>query len=98
MSISLACIGAGVLMLLIFNPEFTLMQIAFEAFSAFGTVGLSLGITPNLSEESKYVVIFLMFFGRIGMLNLLFGIMKRLHKTDYAYPEEIGRASCRERV
>lgn len=88
MSISLACIGAGVLLLLIFNPEFTLMQIAFEAFSAFGTVGLSLGITPNLSEESKYVVIFLMFFGRIGMLNLLFGIMKRLHKTDYAYPEE----------
>lgn len=88
MSISLASIGTGILLLLIFNPEFTLLQIAFEVFSAFGTVGLSLGITEHLSEASKYVVILLMFFGRIGMLNLLFGIMKRLHKTEYEYPEE----------
>src|SRR5690606_13306109 len=39
MSISLASIGAGILLLLIFNPNFSLLQIAFEAFSAFGTVG-----------------------------------------------------------
>ncbi len=87
-SISLASIGLGILLLLIFNPEFTLIQIAFEAFSAFGTVGLTMGITPALSEPSKYVIIFLMFFGRIGLLNLMIGILKSMNKTDYTYPEE----------
>ena len=87
-SISLACIGSGVLLLLIFNPEFSLLQLAFEAFSAFGTVGLSLGITSQLSESSKYVIIFLMFFGRIGLLNLMIGILKNIHRAEYAYPEE----------
>lgn len=87
-SISLASIGCGILLLLIFDPQFSLLQIAFEAFSAFGTVGLTMGITPLLSEPSKYVIIFLMFLGRIGMLNLLIGILKNMHQTDYAYPEE----------
>lgn len=87
-SISLASIGLGILLLLIFDPEFTLIQIAFEAFSAFGTVGLSMGITSTLSEPGKYVIIFLMFFGRIGLLNLMIGILKGIDKTDYAYPEE----------
>lgn len=87
-SISLASIGLGILLLLIFDPEFTLLQIAFEAFSAFGTVGLTMGITPELSEPSKYVIIFLMFFGRIGLLNLMIGILKSMNKTEYTYPEE----------
>lgn len=87
-TISLLCIGTGILLLLIFNPEFTLLQLAFEAFSAFGTVGLSMGITSHLSENSKYVIIFLMFFGRIGLLNLMIGILKSMQKTDYVYPEE----------
>ncbi|MBK5212713.1 MAG: potassium transporter [Flavobacteriaceae bacterium] len=87
-SISLASIGTGILLLLIFNPEFSLIQIAFEAFSAFSTVGLSMGITSQLSEYSKYVVIFLMFFGRIGLLNLMIGLLKSVGKTEYTYPEE----------
>ncbi|MCZ4317819.1 potassium transporter [Aequorivita viscosa] len=87
-SISLGSIGMGVLLLLIFNPEFSLLQIAFEVFSAFSTVGLSMGITSQLSEYSKYVVIFLMFFGRIGLLNLMIGLLKSVAKTDYTYPEE----------
>jgi|26BtaG_2_1085354.scaffolds.fasta_scaffold00005_163 potassium uptake TrkH family protein len=87
-TISLLSIGMGILLLLFFNPEFTLLQIAFEAFSAFGTVGLSLGITSHLSESGKYVIIFLMFFGRIGLLNLMIGILRSMHKTEYTYPEE----------
>ncbi len=87
-SISLASIGTGILLLLIFNPEFSLIQIAFEVFSAFSTVGLSMGITSQLSEYSKYVIIFLMFFGRIGLLNLMIGLLKSVGKTDYVYPEE----------
>ena len=87
-SISLASIGLGILLLLIFNPQFTLLEIAFEVFSAFSTVGLSLGITPELSEPGKYVVIFLMFFGRIGLINLMIGILKNVNTTEYTYPKE----------
>ncbi|OAD91162.1 potassium transporter [Aequorivita soesokkakensis] len=87
-SISLASIGTGILLVLIFNPEFSLIQIAFEVFSAFSTVGLSLGITSQLSEYSKYVIIFLMFFGRIGLLNLMIGLLKSVGRTEYTYPEE----------
>lgn len=87
-AISLASIGTGVMLLLIFNPEFSLIQIAFEVFSAFSTVGVSMGITSQLSEYSKYVVILLMFFGRIGLLNLMIGLLKSVGKTEYTYPEE----------
>jgi len=87
-SISLAFIGTGILLLLIFNPGFTLLEIAFEVFSAFSTVGLSMGITSQLSESSKYVIIFLMFFGRIGLLNLMIGLLKSVTQKDYTYPEE----------
>lgn len=87
-SISLASIGAGILLLLIFNPQFSLLQIAFEVFSAYSTVGISLGITAELTEFSKYVIILLMFFGKIGLLNLMIGLLKSVAKTDYTYPEE----------
>ncbi|HDZ15000.1 hypothetical protein LCGC14_0661300 [marine sediment metagenome] len=87
-SISLVIIGSGILLLLIFNPEFTLIQIAFEVFSAFSTVGLSMGITAALSENSKYVIIFIMFIGRIGLLNLMIGLLRRVDQSGYQYPEE----------
>ena len=87
-SISLAVIGTGILLLLIFNPEFSLIQIAFEVFSAFSTVGLSMGITGDLSENSKYVIIFIMFIGRIGLLNLMIGLLRRVDHSAYQYPQE----------
>lgn len=86
--ISLMVIGFAILLMLFFEEDFTLIQLAFEAFSAFSTVGLSLGITSDLSTESKYVLICVMFFGRIGLLNLLMGMLKRLHSHSYEYPEE----------
>ena len=88
MAISLASIGTGILFLLIFDPEFSLIQIAFEVFSAFSTVGVSMGITASLSENSKYVLILLMFLGRIGLLNLMIGLLKSVNQADYTYPEE----------
>lgn len=86
--ISLIGIGIGILLLLIFNPEYSLMQVAFEIFSAFGTVGLSMGITPHLAITSKYVVIFMMFFGRIGLINLMSGMLKDVATQEYEYPKE----------
>jgi Trk-type K+ transport system membrane component len=75
--------------LLLFEPKNTdLLTIVFECFSAYGTVGLSLNFTPTISEASKYVLIALMFLGRIGMLNLLYGMLQEINHQFYEYPKE----------
>jgi len=60
---------AGVYLLLLTEP-LPLPDLVFEATSALGTVGLSMGITPALSALGKLVVIVLMFAGRVGPLSL----------------------------
>ncbi|MBT2689316.1 TrkH family potassium uptake protein [Bacillus sp. ISL-47] len=75
--------------LLSISEKFTLMQIIFEVCSAFGTTGLSMGITADLSTFGKYVIIALMFIGRIGILSFLFLINKHEQYDDnYHYPKE----------
>ncbi|OYX27556.1 MAG: potassium transporter [Flavobacteriales bacterium 32-35-8] len=87
-SISLIVIGVAIILLLFFEPNKTLMEIAFECFSAYSTVGLSLNVTPTLSYNSKIVIIIVMFIGRIGMLNLLFGMLGQIGQKFYQYPQE----------
>ncbi len=65
-----------------------IIKVLFEAVSAFGTVGLSTGITASLSTFSKYVLIFLMYFGRIGPLNLLQAIFQQGDRETVVYPDE----------
>lgn len=86
--LSLISIGISILLLLIFDPQLSLLQVSFETFSAYSTVGLSMGITADLSVGSKLVLICLMFLGRIGILNLLMGLVKRRKTTQYMYPKE----------
>lgn len=69
--ISLLVVCCGTLVLCVLEPELTFIQILFEEVSAFGTVGLSTGITPGLCSASKLVLIFTMFVGRTGALTLL---------------------------
>lgn len=87
-SISLIVIGIAILMLLFFENKFSLLEVAFEVFSAYSTVGLSLGITFQLSDASKLVLTIVMFFGRIGLLNLMIGMLRSLQNPFYEYPEE----------
>lgn len=87
-AISLIVIGTSILLLLFFEPDKDLMSIAFECFSAYSTVGLSLNVTPHLSDPSKYVIIAVMFLGRIGTLNLLFGMLGQVEQKFYQYPQE----------
>jgi trk system potassium uptake protein TrkH len=61
-------------------------SIAFEVFSAFATVGLSLGITPELSTVGKWVIIGAMFAGRVGLIALAFPSLVR-EKYDITYPK-----------
>jgi Trk-type K+ transport system membrane component len=87
--ISLIFIGFSILSLLIFEPPGTdLLTIVFESFSAYSTVGLSIGNTAGWSEPSKYALIITMFIGRIGMLNLMIGLMRQMNHQFYEYPKE----------
>lgn len=87
--ISLMVIGVSIMGVLIFEPKNTpILSVAFECFSAYSTVGLSLNLTPTLSEPSKYVLIATMFIGRIGMLNLMVGLLREMNHQFYEYPSE----------
>ncbi len=87
--ISLIVIGAAIISVLIFEPKDTpLLSVVFECFSAYSTVGLSLNFTPMLSDASKYIIIAVMFIGRIGMLNLMIGLMRQMNHQFYELPKE----------
>jgi potassium uptake TrkH family protein len=87
--ISLIIIGISIVLLLLFEPKETpLINVVFECFSAYATVGLSLNFTPTLTDSSKYVLIACMFLGRIGMLNLMIGMLRKLNHQFYEYPKE----------
>lgn len=88
LSLSITVIGISTLMLVYFDGEKGLLALAFESFSAFGTVGLSLGITSALSDPGKIVIIFTMFIGRISMLTILIAFMRRIVNLKYKYPIE----------
>jgi len=86
--ISLIVIGFAVFFISWLEPDKDLMGIAFECFSAYSTVGLSLGITPQLTDTSKIILIVVMFVGRIGTLNLLIGIIRQVNSRYHRYPTE----------
>ncbi|GGK32885.1 ktr system potassium uptake protein D [Caldalkalibacillus thermarum] len=65
-----------------------LVAIIFEVSSAFGTCGLSMGITADLSPFSQLILMVLMFIGRIGLVVLLFSMKKTETKQRYHYPKE----------
>jgi trk system potassium uptake protein TrkH len=66
----------------------TLVRSLFEVVSAFGTVGLSTGITGQLSNVSKLCITATMFAGRIGPLTLALAVAFRERKDTFVYPEE----------
>ncbi|MBY7143799.1 TrkH family potassium uptake protein [Virgibacillus sp. NKC19-3] len=67
---------------------YSLSQTLFEATSAFGTVGLSSGITSELSAFSKIILMFLMFIGRVGIITILFSFKTNKKSGNYHYPKE----------
>ncbi|MGN7515940.1 MAG: TrkH family potassium uptake protein [Allomuricauda sp.] len=87
-SLSLLVIGTGIILISVFDSQKKLLDIAFECFSAYSTVGLSLGITSTLSPASKFVLIGIMFIGRVSMLTLLIAIFKKVKEKNYKYPVE----------
>jgi len=69
--------------ILAFTESFSLDKILFEVASALGTVGLSTGITGDLSILGKICIIILMFIGRVGVLTFGFALLERKHETTH---------------
>ena len=79
------CIVTAVLAICAIEP-YTFTQVLFETVSAIGTVGLSLGITPTLCGASKFIVILLMFTGRVGGLSLMLVLAERRRNIKISRP------------
>lgn len=68
---------------------FSFINLLFETVSAFGTVGLSTGITPSLSILSRLFIIITMFVGRLGPLTMALTLVQRQERGRYRYPQEM---------
>jgi Trk-type K+ transport system membrane component len=80
-------IFSSTLLLSFTEPHIPFLRLIFEEVSAFGTVGLSTGITPFLSDAGKVIITLSMFVGRIGPLTLAVFLSKRIISTKYRYPD-----------
>ncbi|STO54765.1 cation transport protein [Canicola haemoglobinophilus] len=84
---SLTCIFISSFLLLAVEPQFHFLDVLFEVVSALGTVGLSRGITPQVSPFGEFILIILMFVGRVGLLTMIYLIMQP-HSSKIKYPKE----------
>jgi trk system potassium uptake protein TrkH len=90
MGVSVLSVGivVSIIFLLLLTERHEPMRLVFEAVSAFGTVGLSTGITPELSVPGKLIISGAMFVGRIGPLTLALAIATRSARSTFRLPEE----------
>ncbi len=86
--LSILWLVISVFCIAIAEPDVNLTAVFFECVSALGTVGLTLNLTPDLGVFSKSVLITTMFVGRVGLLTILSGLIKRHSEKRYSYPQE----------
>ena len=86
LSICLIFVSSAVLFLT--QSGMSMEETFFEVFSAFGTVGLSLGMTAKLNSVGKIVIVLTMFIGRIGPLTLLYAFSREKAFGRFEYVEE----------
>ncbi|MEG1255432.1 TrkH family potassium uptake protein [Clostridium sp.] len=75
------------IILTITEPDEGFLDLLYEATSAFGTVGLSTGVTQRLSSPGKVVIITLMYLGRVGPLTVVLALLNNKKPSPYKYPE-----------
>ncbi len=86
-ALSIVFISLMLFLLFLFEP-LPFEKILFEVFSAFGTVGLSMGITAELSQFGKLIIILLMYMGRVGPLTLIYALSEKKVTSNFRYVEE----------
>ena len=72
----------------VIEPQLPLKAIVFECVSAFATVGSSLGITSQLQDSSKVLIVILMFLGRVGVVTLAQALLRQYKKQNYKLPQD----------
>jgi trk system potassium uptake protein TrkH len=91
-AMTVTTLAAGVLMLATMAlrgvTDLPLNALIFEAISAFGNVGLSMGITADLPPSAQGIIILLMYLGRVGIVTVATGLALRPRRADFRYPEE----------
>ncbi|MFB6394160.1 TrkH family potassium uptake protein [Polymorphospora lycopeni] len=86
--LGVALVTGGTLLLIALTDGLALDRALFEVTSAFATVGLSTGLTPNLPHSAQIVLIVLMFIGRVGTIAVASAIALNARTRLYRYPEE----------
>lgn len=86
--LSILIITTFIFVLTMTERNLSLIDISFEVVSAFGTVGLSRGITSNLTNFGKLIIIITMFIGRIGPLAFSFALFGKIEKRNYELKKE----------
>jgi trk system potassium uptake protein TrkH len=77
-----------VVFVLTVTEKFGFLNLLFETVSAFGTVGLSTGITPDLSVAGRLIITAVMFIGRLGPLILVLSLTQGQKPSAYRYPQD----------
>lgn len=86
--LSALLLGSAIIVLSLSDPHLPFLALAFEAVSAFGTVGLSLGITSELSGLGQVVLIVLMYLGRVGLLTFALALVAQELEKPLKHPAE----------
>lgn len=86
--LSLIFLGLSVTVVASLEPQMALLPVAFECFSAFATVGQSMGITAALGDDTRLFLVVVMFVGRVSGLTLLVSVLRQVQTTPYRYPKE----------
>jgi trk system potassium uptake protein TrkH len=86
--LSVLYILSGVFILSISEHGVKFVDLMFEAFSAAGTVGLSKGVSTELTDYGKIVDILLMYIGRIGPLTIIFSFIGERDSSRFSYPDD----------
>jgi Trk-type K+ transport system membrane component len=85
--IATTVISLSVFLLQIFEPLTPFFDLLFEEVSAFSNVGFSMGITPNLTDASKSILMVSMFIGRVGVLSFVYALSVKKEETSFTYPD-----------
>lgn len=85
---ALVAVSVATGIMLIFEGDKGFLAVIFEVVSAFGTVGLSMGITSELTHVGKTIIVMLMYIGRVGPLTLVLGLSTAQSKQGLRYPKE----------
>ena len=85
--INLIVLMTSVLLLLVFDHG-SFIESCYECVSALATVGLTKGLTPNLTIAGKVIIIITMYLGRVGPISMAIGFSQKNKKKKVVYPEQ----------